>query len=60
MAQIGHYVVIEFSVFVVGLFRIMQSSVTTCSLSSFLNYVAADFDNAATEFWRSSLVLVAT
>ena len=59
LVQIGHYVATEFSVFVAGLCRSMQSSITTCSLGSFLNYVATDFDNVATEFWCSSLVLVA-
>ena len=49
----------EFSVFVAGLCHSMQSFVATCSLSSFLNYVATDFDNVAIEFWCSSLVLVA-
>ena len=38
----------EFSVFVVGLCCSMQSSVETCSLSSFLDFVATDFDNVAT------------
>ena len=51
----------------------MQSSVATCYFSSFLNFVATDFDNVttnfdnvatyfdniATKFWCSSLVLVA-
>ena len=50
----------EFSVFVASLYRSMQSFVTTCSLSSFLNSVMTDFDNVAIEFWCSSLVLVAT
>ena len=38
----------------------MQSSIATYSLSSFLDSIAIDFDNAATEFWCSSLVLIAT
>ena len=56
--DIVSFVATEFSVFVVGLCRIMQSSVATCSLSSFLNPVMTDFDNVATEFWCHSLVLV--
>ena len=51
---------IEFPVFVANLYRSMQSSVATCSLSSFFDYVATDFDNVATKVWCSSLVLVAT
>ena len=38
----------------------MQSSVMTCSQSSFLNFVAIDFDNVATKLWCNSLVFVAT
>ena len=41
-------VVIEFSVFVVGLCHSMQSSVATCSLGLFLDSVTIDFDNVAT------------
>ena len=41
-------VAIEFLVFVVGLCRLMQSSIATCSLGSFLNSVTKDFDNVAT------------
>ena len=58
--DIESYVMIEFSVFVAGLYRSMQSSVATCSLSSFLDSVAIDFDNVGTKFWCSSLVLFAT
>ena len=47
----------DFSVFVVVLCRSMQSSIATCSLSSFLNSVATDFDNVATKFWCSVLVV---
>ena len=54
------YVATEFSVFVVGLCRSMQSSIATCSLSSFLDSIATDFDNVVTKFWCSCLVLVAT
>ena len=36
----------EFSVFGLGLFRSMQSYVATCSLSSFLDSVAIDFDKS--------------
>ena len=60
MAQISHSVTTEFSIFVTGLCHSMQSSVVTCSLSSFLDYVVTDFDNVVTKFWCSSLVLVAT
>ena len=50
----------EFSVFFSSLCRRMQSSITTCSLSSFLDSIATDFDNVATKFLCSNLVLVAT
>ena len=53
-------IVIKFSFFIAGLYRSMQSYVATYSLSSFLDSVAIDFDNVMTEFWCSSLVLVAT
>ena len=58
--NIGSSVAVEFSFFVVGLSRSMQSSIGTCSLSFFLDSVATDFNNVAAEFWYSSLVLVAT
>ena len=57
--DIENSVVTEFSVFVASLCRSMQSFVATCSLSSFLDYVAIDFDNVVTKFWCSSLVFVA-
>ena len=53
-------VAIEFLVFVAGLYCSMQSSIVTCSLSSFLDSVAIDFDNVATKFLCSNLVLVVT
>ena len=46
--DIKHYVVTEFSVFVAGLCCSIQFSVTTCSLSFVLDYVATNFDNAVT------------
>ena len=48
--DIESYVTTEFSVFVAGLCRSMKFYVSTCSLGFFLDYVATDFDNAATEF----------
>ena len=50
----------EFSVFVTGLRHNMHFSVVTCSLGFFLDSVAIDFDNVATEFLCNHLVLVAT
>ena len=38
----------EFSVFVTGLCRSMQFSVTTCSLGFFLDSITIDFDNVET------------
>ena len=46
--DIESFVVTEFSIFVVGLYRSMQSSVATGSLSSFLDSFTTDFDNVAT------------
>ena len=42
------FVAIEFLVFVVGLYRSVQSSVVTCSMGLFLDYVVTDFDNVVT------------
>ena len=58
--HIESYVPIKFSIFVAGLYRSMQYSVATCHFSSFLDSVMTDFDNVVTEFWCSSIVLVAT
>ena len=47
-SDIESFVAIEFSVFVNGLYHSMQSSVATCSLSSFLDSFVIDFDNVVT------------
>ena len=41
-------VVIEFSVFVAGLYRSMQTSIGTYSLGLFLDSIAINFDNVVT------------
>ena len=50
LVQIGRSVATKFSVFVAGLYRSMQFSVTTCSLGFFLDSVTTGFDNVAIEF----------